>query len=304
MGKRTLVWIGAGNANSKPVQLKDFEQSILVEANSEVCQGLDGLSSSLGKVSVINVFIGTNSEPVTFNIANFSELSTSSNIDQLKVHYPGVNFVKSEKVKSLSLTEFLQVQSLSDVDENTLLLDIYSYSQELLEELLGSDFRFFFKRIVVLQSTVPYFKQSSEPLSVESLLSNNNYIELDKIDISEGVYYQSFLRNPLLQQCDSLTAQNTQLSKELNEAISELEDKKKWLNEHEKWNAGLQSEQAEFRRKIAEMEAELELRLKEITDLKIKEGELQELVFKNKKLHVEFDKLEMQLQFLTKFIGS
>ncbi len=221
IAKKNLVWLGAGNVEGIDVDLQEFSNCYLVEANQDICQALQQRYSHVSNIHVLNSLIDDSSDLVHFNIANLNTLSSISKCKDVKMHYPGYRVVNAENFKSSTLTDLFSSITLEDED-NMLIIDLYAGVEGVLKQLFNSDFAKVFGKIVILESEVRYFEDSLLPVEITRLMEANSYIPTQHTAVAEGVQYQQYLLNPLVKELECTKNTASVLESELSSAQQKL----------------------------------------------------------------------------------
>lgn len=240
IAKKNLVWLGAGNVEGIDVDLQEFTNCYLVEANQDICQTLQQRYSHVSNIHVLNSLIDDSSDLVHFNIANLNTLSSISKCKDVKMHYPGYRVVNAENFKSSTLTDLFSSITLEDED-NMLIIDLYAGVEGVLKQLFNSDFSKVFGKIVILESEVLYFEDSLLPAEITRLMKVNSYIPTQHTAMAEGVQYQQYLLNPLVKELEYIKNTASLLESELSSAqqklLSEQQQSTRFAAEIEKYSS-------------------------------------------------------------------
>tara|TARA_R100001510_G_C7656996_1_gene217966 strand:+ start:9625 stop:11079 length:1455 start_codon:yes stop_codon:yes gene_type:complete len=238
--KKSLVWLGAGNVEGIDVDLQEFSNCYLVEANQDICQALQQRYSNVSNIHILNSLIDDASDLVQFNIANLNTLSSNSKCKDVKMHYPGYRVVNAENFKSSTLTDLFSSITLEDED-NMLIIDLYAGVEGVLKQLFNSDFAKVFGKIVILESEVRYFEDSLLPAEITRLMEANSYIPTQHTAMAEGVQYQQYLLNPLIKELEYIKNTASLLESELSSAqqklLSEQQQSTRFAAEIEKYSS-------------------------------------------------------------------
>ncbi|GFD86068.1 hypothetical protein KUL150_21270 [Alteromonas sp. KUL150] len=219
--KKSLVWLGAGNVEGIDVDLQEFSNCYLVEANQDICQALQQRYSNVSNIHILNSLIDDASDLVHFNIANLNTLSSSSKCKDVKMHYPGYRVVSAENLKPSTLSDLLSSVKL-DEEGNMLIIDLYAGVERILKQMFSSDFAKTFGNIAILGAEIRYFDDSLLPEEITSLMEANSYIPTQYTSMAEGVQYQQYLLNPLVKELECTKNTASVLESELSFAQQKL----------------------------------------------------------------------------------
>lgn len=240
IAKKSLVWLGAGNVEGVNVDLQEFSNCYLVDANQDICQALQQRYSSVNNIHILNSLIDDSPNLVQFNIANLNTLSSNSKCKDVKMHYPGYRVVNAENLKPSTLSDLLSSVKL-EPDDNMLIIDLYAGVERILKQLFCSDFAKAFGNIAILGAEVRYFEDSLLPEEITHLMEANCYIPTQHTAMAEGVQYQQYLLNPLVKEleCTKNTASvlESELSSAQQKLLSEQQQSTRFAAEIEKYSS-------------------------------------------------------------------
>ncbi|RDV26574.1 hypothetical protein DXV75_06150 [Alteromonas aestuariivivens] len=225
----TLVWIGAGSVINPHLQFDQFEHIYLIEANPEFYENLVDKFEHNEKVNILNALIADKEGDKLFSLANLPELSASSQFNQVKEHYPGIRVLQEERISANTLDNLLRKIGPNKKKKNTLIIDLFydvvSILQSVEEGLLSN----YFDEVIVLETSIPYFISSNSGTEIRDLMTSKGYMKAVRNELEKGVYYQSYMVNPLLDELKQLKSISQRLEKDFCEAQAKLAEKDKMV---------------------------------------------------------------------------
>ncbi|WP_334065373.1 hypothetical protein [Alteromonas genovensis] len=155
--KKTLLWLGAGEAQTPHFDFSEYDQIILVDP---LLDQNAFTQSENKKVSVLAKAVTTNSQKASsFYLLNNEELSSFCSPTGLKDIYPNVYVEETNQVPTITLEEIVGQFSIAGSD-NTLVIDLPCLSSAIVDSLKDEKTLFLFTDIYASAGKLALYEKS------------------------------------------------------------------------------------------------------------------------------------------------
>jgi hypothetical protein len=215
-----LVWLGAGMATEPENLFELAERTTLFEAREAACLLLKKQHPQ-ENIVVKQMVLTAEGTPVEFTEYNLAEYSAVQAATSLKILFPGIKPLQSEQVKSIAVTEAINVLALES-NNNLLVVDIADSNLALLNALHQNNQLNCFGEIHIQAGNEPLYAGAATTAEITAFLQEQGYLLQQTNSHDPDLPWLVFGLNPLWQ-----TLQQAQQT--INALAGELEQVKQQL---------------------------------------------------------------------------
>nr|WP_136251682.1 hypothetical protein [Ningiella ruwaisensis] len=277
---KKLLWLGAGEATTPAFNFEEYDHLYLVDIDfnkktlerfSE-CDNIDFFKTAVYK---------DHDNPCSFYKLNNEEFSSLRKPSGLKSVYPNICIEEVIEIHVTGIIKLLSECGLSG-NQNTLVIDLPCIFLDILNELVKSEKLVLFKSIYIFAGKIEMFEQGGTYYQASELLKSV-FFKLESEDSNDpDFFFSRYVFSQELQKIAQLQKSERAAQEEIEKLrLNVLEKESGALNLQEKLSAALQG--------LNEIEREIELKDKTISQYEEKFVSLESLL---KKLESEIVLLE------------
>lgn len=186
-----ILHVGAHELEERSDYLASgVEKIIWVEGNPSLVERAQGILKNSNREKVLNGLIHSESDlEVDFKITNNSQSSSILEFGKHKLHHPHVNFIQNLKMKTITLYDLLEKESIPRGEFDFINLDIQGLELQALKGL--GDYFFDLKYIYSEINTSEVYKNNDTLDQIDSYLSQFGFSRVE-ICITEYEWGDAF----------------------------------------------------------------------------------------------------------------
>jgi uncharacterized coiled-coil DUF342 family protein len=219
--KKTLLWLGAGEAQTPHFDFSEYDQIILVDPlfdQNALTQRGDK------KVSVLAKAVATNSQKASsFYLLNNEELSSFCSPTGLKDIYPNVYVEETNRVSTITLEEIVGQFSIAGSD-NTLVIDLPCLSSAIIDSLKDEKTLFLFTNIYASAGKLALYENSKNIREISKQLEDAFFEFSEDCSEDADICLFRFTFNKKMEEISRLNNEVCDLKEKLKFVVTSMQD--------------------------------------------------------------------------------
>ncbi|WP_156497422.1 hypothetical protein [Alteromonas stellipolaris] len=287
--KKTLLWLGAGEAQTPNLDFSEYDQIILVDPLLE--QSAQSFTES-EKVTILpKAVVAKSQEASSFYLLNNEEFSSFYPPTGLKDIYPNVFLEETRQVATTSIDEIISQFSIEGSD-NTLIIDLPCLSSAILDTLKNNKTLSFFTDVYASAGKFPLYEKSESIAQISKQLEGVFFEFSEDHSEDADICLYRFTFSEKLEEISRLNNAICDLKEQIKLLVSSIQDAE---GEREELSTLLSNSQVAFSEVQAE-KASTDTRLNQLlAECEFLQGENRSVILEKTQLIKEVTRLNDEL---------